>query len=317
MAKIEKLTKIVMNELEKMVKNGGEGSGDFDHAGRPGEVGGSEPAGTGRKGKYDNVKKETSKDKWKEKKVDRPFKSKDGNEIKDAEYKGCDVSIRPDGKYSDIRIYAPEGKTFPNGDTFYTTQALTEKAEEHAKLIIDGTTKRNEWIDKKPSEKKDEKHEEKKYTIPQDYKNSVKDYTKEKHEQAVDFYGEKMATFQKKSVAHPDNKEYREKVDEYEALTHYHEKLAKEKEDKQEAKEEIEKALKIKSKKEILPSHAKLRVMPKEELIRTFLIDDGSIDKEDDMKFYKQFHQTELIDKIYKKYQKTNNSLYTHEFIEY
>lgn len=34
------------------IANGGDGSGDFDHAGRPGEVGGSEPAGTGRGGKY-------------------------------------------------------------------------------------------------------------------------------------------------------------------------------------------------------------------------------------------------------------------------
>ena len=45
---------IVVNS--KDIQNGGEGSGDFDHAGRPGEVGGSEPAGTGRKGKYDDNK---------------------------------------------------------------------------------------------------------------------------------------------------------------------------------------------------------------------------------------------------------------------
>lgn len=42
----------VMAMEEKTLFNGGEGSGDFDHAGRPGEVGGSEPAGTGRGGKY-------------------------------------------------------------------------------------------------------------------------------------------------------------------------------------------------------------------------------------------------------------------------
>lgn len=66
-----------------------------------------------------------------------------------------------------------------------------------------------------------------------------------------------------------------------------------------------------------LPSHAQLRTMPKEELIRKFLIDDGSIDKEDDMRFYKQLHQTELIDRIYKKHQKANNSLYTHTYMEY
>lgn len=39
------------------IDNGGAGSGDFDHAGRPGEVGGSEPAGTGRKGKYEGGKR--------------------------------------------------------------------------------------------------------------------------------------------------------------------------------------------------------------------------------------------------------------------
>lgn len=42
----------VMEMEEETLLNGGEGSGDFDHAGRPGEVGGSEPAGTGRGGKY-------------------------------------------------------------------------------------------------------------------------------------------------------------------------------------------------------------------------------------------------------------------------
>lgn len=42
----------VMEMEEETLLNGGEGSGDFDHAGRPGEVGGSEPAGTGREGKY-------------------------------------------------------------------------------------------------------------------------------------------------------------------------------------------------------------------------------------------------------------------------
>ena len=33
----------VLQALNELVKNGGEGSGDFDHAGRPGLVGGSEP----------------------------------------------------------------------------------------------------------------------------------------------------------------------------------------------------------------------------------------------------------------------------------
>lgn len=50
------------------VNNGGVSSGDFGHAGRPGFVGGSEPAGTGRQGKYDekyqSAKKEGYKGSW-------------------------------------------------------------------------------------------------------------------------------------------------------------------------------------------------------------------------------------------------------------
>ena len=52
---------IVLNSKTEMVNtsidNGGVGSGDFNHAGRPGEVGGSEPAGTGRGGKYSDGKR--------------------------------------------------------------------------------------------------------------------------------------------------------------------------------------------------------------------------------------------------------------------
>ena len=53
-----------------------------------------------------------------------------------------------------------------------------------------------------------------------------------------------------------------------------------------------------------LPEHAKLRTMDKEELIKKYLINKDSLDPEDDLKFYKQFHQTELIDRIYKKHDK-------------
>ena len=63
----------------------------------------------------------------------------DGDKAKrrEIEHKGARIDINPDGKYSDIKIDAPEGKTFKNGDTWYRTQALTEKAEELAKKIID------------------------------------------------------------------------------------------------------------------------------------------------------------------------------------
>lgn len=62
-----------------IVENGGAGSGDFDHAGRPPEVGGSEPAGTGRKGKYKDGKqqwtgaKPESKEDKKEDKSERKY----------------------------------------------------------------------------------------------------------------------------------------------------------------------------------------------------------------------------------------------------
>lgn len=53
------------------------------------------------------------------------------------EHKGAKIEIKKDGKYADVRIYAPEGKKFKNGDTFYTTEAEADKAEELAKKIID------------------------------------------------------------------------------------------------------------------------------------------------------------------------------------
>lgn len=87
---------------------------------------------------------------------------------------------------------------------------------------------------------KSDKKEDKKdsgYKIPDDYKNSVKDYTKEKHEKAVDFYGDKMATAQKKSVAHPDNETYRTQFEEYKALKDYHEQQATKSEDKKQPKQ--------------------------------------------------------------------------------
>lgn len=56
----------VLQALNELVKNGGEGSGDFDHAGRPGLVGGSEPTesrekrGFKSKSERKEVKKEES-----------------------------------------------------------------------------------------------------------------------------------------------------------------------------------------------------------------------------------------------------------------
>lgn len=53
------------------------------------------------------------------------------------EHNGAKIDIKKDGKYADVRIYAPEGKKFKNGDTFYTTEAEADKAEELAKKIIE------------------------------------------------------------------------------------------------------------------------------------------------------------------------------------
>lgn len=73
------------------------------------------------------------------------------------EHKGAKIDIKKDGKYADIKIYAPEGKKFKNGDTFYTTEAEADKAEELAKKIID-----NEFGGE-GSEKKEESKENKSF----------------------------------------------------------------------------------------------------------------------------------------------------------
>ena len=98
------------------------------------------------------------------------------------------------------------------------------------------------------SEKKDTKKEDKKdsgYKIPDDYKKSVKDYTKEQHEKAVDEYGEKMAKAAKKAnagISKDDGgdqyKTYSAQFDEYKALKDYHEQQATKSEDKKEDKKQ-------------------------------------------------------------------------------
>lgn len=83
-------------------------------------------------------------------------KSEDKTKRREVEYKGARIDINPDGKYADIKIYAPDGKTFANGDTWYSTQKLTDKAEEQAKEIIEGEGKRQGWF-KKSEDKKEPK----------------------------------------------------------------------------------------------------------------------------------------------------------------
>lgn len=60
--------------------------------------------------------------------------------------------------------------------------------------------------------------------------------------------------------------------------------------------------------KEELREHSKLRTMDKEELIKTYLIDKDSIDPEDDLKFYKQFSRSNLLDRIYAKKEEKETS---------
>lgn len=96
--------------------------------------------------------------------------------------------------------------------------------------------------------KKETKKEDKKdsgYKIPDDYKKSVKDYTKEQHEKAVDEYGEKMAKAARKAnagIGKDDGgnqyKTYSAQFEEYKALKDYHEQQATKSEDKKEDKAE-------------------------------------------------------------------------------
>jgi hypothetical protein len=66
------------------------------------------------------------------------------------EHNGAKVDAIKEGKYVSMWIYAPEGKKFDNGDTFYTTEAEADKAEELAKKIIDSEfggsgSKEDDW----------------------------------------------------------------------------------------------------------------------------------------------------------------------------
>lgn len=96
---------IVLNSKTEMVNasidNGGAGSGDFNHAGRPGEVGESEPAGTGRGGKYSNGKRnwvgakpdKTEQKPKEEKKQERAEPEKEEKKEKSYEWNGKKYTI--------------------------------------------------------------------------------------------------------------------------------------------------------------------------------------------------------------------------------
>lgn len=115
-------------------------------------------------------------------------------------------------------------------------------SEELNKRHPDLSTK--EWFDladKKLKRQEDKKKKnDKTSNIPDDYKKSVEHYSKEQHENAADFYGEKMAGWQKKATANPDNEDYKAKFNEYKSLKDYHEKQVKK--DRQEPQKKDEPA---------------------------------------------------------------------------
>lgn len=69
-------------------------------------------------------------------------------ELEEKEYQGCKYTILPDGKYCSIKIYAPKGYTFKNGDTWYSTETELKKADKKAKDIIDNEIELKESINK-------------------------------------------------------------------------------------------------------------------------------------------------------------------------
>lgn len=53
-------------------------------------------------------------------------------------YKGIEYTVLPNGEYGDIKIYAPKGQSFNNGDTFYSTSSKLTDTDELVKKIVDG-----------------------------------------------------------------------------------------------------------------------------------------------------------------------------------
>ena len=75
-------------------------------------------------------------------------KNESTGELEEKEYQGCKYTILPDGKYCSIKIYAPKGYTFKNGDTWYSTETELKKADKKAKDIIDNEIELKESINK-------------------------------------------------------------------------------------------------------------------------------------------------------------------------
>ena len=75
-------------------------------------------------------------------------KNESTGELEEKEYQGCKYTILPDGKYCSIKIYAPKGYSFKNGDTWYSTETELKNADKKAKDIIDNEIELKESLNK-------------------------------------------------------------------------------------------------------------------------------------------------------------------------
>lgn len=158
------ISNIAINSMKEddMIENGGPGSGDFDHAGRPPEVGGSEPAGTGRKGKYKDGKQQ-----WTGKKTEEKA-DKASKESQDKEDTNETKEINRDIEYSKKQI-----KHWETLIKEKQTQRDSAKTKLEKLKIGDSI---DTLIDNLHREEKNLKHSEKKL---QDYKEKADKSTSE------------------------------------------------------------------------------------------------------------------------------------------
>ena len=75
-------------------------------------------------------------------------KNESTGELEEKDYQGCKYTILPDGKYCSIKIYAPKGYSFKNGDTWYSTETELKNADKKAKDIIDNEIELKESLNK-------------------------------------------------------------------------------------------------------------------------------------------------------------------------
>lgn len=208
------------------IDNGGAGSGDFDHAGRPGEVGGSEPAGTGRNGKYEGGKRQwvgakpQQKTLLEEKKETRKSEKTDIPTIKDRyeellkRYKEND-KIRWSTKDSDEyhRAYSEAEKA---------KKELTTARREYAEFIMDN-------FEKVAENPYDDKLESKREYYAQKSKDSLKQSDKllEQHERNRLPFGQPVVNPKVARIYKKQGQLLDRALDEYDKSKYYAEKSEK------------------------------------------------------------------------------------------